>query len=108
MDQKLKFLHTAMRKWPQKSYGPNGAIRLKALGGDALMAESLGRSGLLIHGGTTGTEKYWRGKGALRATHGCIRLSNKDVKKLMELIYGARYSDNACNLVDITISVKEY
>lgn len=96
------------KKWPQRSFGPNGAIRLKALSGDAIKAENLGRDGLLIHGGTKGRSDYWRGKGALRATNGCIRLSNEDIKKLMEMLYGAAYANNMCNLIDITISVKEH
>src|SRR5262245_24020293 len=39
--------------WNQNSYGPNGALRLAPVSGNARAAEQLaGRTGLLIHGGS--------------------------------------------------------
>lgn len=97
-------------KWSRVSYGPNGAIRLKPIQGKALLAESLGRSGLLIHGGDPGSEGYWRGKGALRATHGCLRLSNLDMKTVLQKIAGATYNYRAkmCQEVNVKVVVSEY
>lgn len=73
------------KAWSQKSYGPHGAVRLRPLSGNAMMAASLGRSGILIHGGDPGAPDYWGGNGALRATHGCLRLRNADMKRLSTL-----------------------
>jgi len=75
--------------WNEKSYGRFGAIRLKPLGGNALVAaEVFGRDGLLIHGGELGAAGYWRGEGSLRATHGCLRLRNNDIRRLIGTIRG--------------------
>ena len=65
------------------SYGPNGALVLKPKSGDAATAASNGRIGLLIHGGDPGSG------GKLRATHGCLRLSNSDMASLMAAIIAA-------------------
>jgi len=78
--------------WPRKSYGPWGAVRLKATGGVALLASKFGRGGILIHGGSLGGASYWRGQGSLRATYGCLRMSNADVKDLIDRIYIASES----------------
>ncbi|MCB0416094.1 MAG: L,D-transpeptidase [Bdellovibrionaceae bacterium] len=75
------------QNFPVESYGPWGAIRLKPLSGNAITAEKLfGRSGLLIHGGSLGGPGYWRGNGALRATYGCLRVSNSDMHTLLQLL----------------------
>ena len=66
--------------WPKASYGPWGAVELKPVFGQALAAERLGRHGLLIHGGAHGR---FHGYGS---TKGCLRLSNLDMKYLIELI----------------------
>jgi lipoprotein-anchoring transpeptidase ErfK/SrfK len=79
--------------WDQKSYGPNGALRLKPVSGNALAAETQsGRKGLLIHGGSPGGEGYWRHKQAsdLRATHGCVRLSDHDMGRLAAILLTAQ------------------
>lgn len=74
--------------FPQDSYGPWGALRLAPISGNALMAERLfGRTGLLIHGGAPGGSNYWRGAGALRATYGCLRVSNADMLRLRQLLF---------------------
>jgi len=87
----------------KRSYGPSGAVRLKALAGDALLAKFLGRDGLLIHGGDMGGRF-----GGYRATHGCLRLSNSDMQDLIQLISGAGENAQAqmCEPVAVRISVR--
>lgn len=83
------------------SYGPNGALVLKPESGQAATAATNGRKGLLIHGGDPGAG------GKLRATHGCLRLSNADMAKLMAAILAA--GDNVqfsrCELVRLNMDV---
>ena len=76
--------HTAT--WNQNSYGPHGALRLSPVSGNAHAAEHVaGRQGLLIHGGAVGGTTYWRGANELRATHGCVRLRNQDMRRLVDV-----------------------
>ena len=56
-------------KPPAHSYGPCFLL-LDPVGGDALIAKQNGRSGLAIHGGDPAPD------GSLRATEGCLRVSN--------------------------------
>jgi len=92
-----------------KKYGPWGAVRLKPVGGQALLAERIGhRSGLLIHGGSLGSTGYWRGEGALRATHGCIRLSNEDIRRLKQIFEDASLGKDKCAAPTVTVSVEEH
>lgn len=96
--------------WSESSYGRYGAIRLKPLSGNAVVAEAHGRSGLLIHGGDTGAADYWRGADALRATHGCLRLRNSDIKALIKLIQDLRMDeyDRVCwTHVNVNLEVLE-
>ena len=90
--------------WDRDSYGPWGAIRLKAVGGEALLAERLGREGLLIHGGSEGRFD------GFRPTLGCLRLQNADMKELAGIISGA--GDNAttqmCDAVSVRITVRQW
>jgi lipoprotein-anchoring transpeptidase ErfK/SrfK len=92
--------------WENSSYGPWGAVRLKAVSGDALLAERLGRTGLLIHGGSPGTSAMF---GGYRSTLGCLRLSNADMKQLATLLFSAgenpktRTSDE----VSVNVNVRE-
>lgn len=58
-------------------YGPHGAAVLLPVDGDAALAEANGRFTCLIHGGVLSEDKQ------LLATTGCMRLSNRDQKKLM-------------------------
>lgn len=84
------------------SYGPNGAIRLNPTEGDAQTAAIDGRLYLLIHGGDLNAA------GALRPTNGCLRLSNDDMKSLINAIaVEAQISGppNACNLSVLAVSV---
>lgn len=68
---------------PERSYGPHPVIVLTPTGGDALIAQSNGRWGLMIHGGDFGENKE------LRRTHGCLRLSNSDMEFLVEQMWSA-------------------
>jgi hypothetical protein len=92
------------KEWDQNSYGPWGAVRLKAVAGDALLAHDLfGRKGLLIHGGLPGRF------GGYRSTLGCLRLSNHDMRQLIQLISNA--GDNAqavmCESISVRVNVRE-
>src|SRR6185437_7471773 len=77
----------------QRSYGRWGKMVLKPLSGNALIAQDLfHRRELRIHGGDLGT---WYGTGShaksnqLRPTHGCLRLSNADMRQLYEALMDA-------------------
>jgi len=73
------------------SYGPNGAT-----------AAIAGRQYLLIHGGDLNAA------GALRPTNGCLRLSNADMKSLINSIaVEAQISGppNSCSVSVLTVSV---
>lgn len=100
---------SSTESWNQISYGPNGAITLEPLSGNAIAAEqNAGRKGLLIHGGSSGNSTYWRGAGELRATHGCIRLRNQDMKKLTNLLFEASFSEKDCQPVDVLVTVTDH
>jgi len=62
----------------EPTYGNAGAIRLIPNSGQALEAEHNGRSGLLIHGGSTNAT------GGLRPTYGCVRVGNDDMAKVVD------------------------
>lgn len=89
--------------YPAYNYGPDAVIVLDPLSGDALTAKQNGRTGLLIHGGAPGEN------GRLRATHGCIRLSNADMAALLLALRAA--SNNAtqfrCEAIDVSVTVGE-
>lgn len=59
-------------------------IPIDPVSGDALKAEQNGRTGLGIHGG--------RGNGALKPTHGCIRLRDKDMAELARIAGKTRFT----------------
>lgn len=84
-----------------RSYGPNGALVLKPMSGQAAQAAANGRIGLLIHGGDLSSA------GKLRATHGCVRLSNGHMAALMAAIMTA--GENArfqrCDITRINATV---
>ncbi len=84
----------ATKGWNENSYGPNGAIRLHPLSGNAYKAwKTYKRTGLLIHGGSPPKEAYKNlevNSGGLRPTYGCLRLSDDNVLKLMTLLGDAR------------------
>ncbi|WP_367614555.1 L,D-transpeptidase [Teichococcus coralli] len=84
-----------------RSYGPNGALVLRPTAGQALTAAGNGRIGLMIHGGAPGSG------GRLRATHGCVRLSDQDMARLTAAIaaagQNARFS--RCELVRLAASI---
>jgi hypothetical protein len=84
------------------SYGPNGAIRLNPISGDAATAAIAGRQYLLIHGGDL------NGAGALRPTNGCIRLSNADMASLVNSIAVEAQitgAPNSCSLGTLEVSI---
>lgn len=87
-------------RYAEHSYGPNGALVLRPTGGAALTA-AVKRIGLLIHGGDPGKG------GVLRATHGCVRLSDADMLRLMQAI--ARAGENSvfgrCEVTRIDASI---
>lgn len=66
-------------KPPVRSYGPC-FILLDPVGGEALMAEEAQRLGLAIHGGDLTAE------GTLRATEGCLRVTNTTATILAGLV----------------------
>jgi hypothetical protein len=97
--------------WNQSSYGPHGALRLAPASGNALAAEQCaGRAGLLIHGGTPGGATYWRGANELRATHGCVRLSNDNMRRLVDILQqaGADPHANQSRAVEVTLTVTDH
>jgi lipoprotein-anchoring transpeptidase ErfK/SrfK len=97
--------------WNQNSYGPNGALRLLPISGNARAAEQLaGREGLLIHGGSIGNQGYWRGANELRATHGCVRLRNEDMQRLGQVLYDAANDPLAqqSREIEVTLTVADY
>ena len=61
-------------------YGRHGAIRLRPAEGQAARAGRAGRTGLMIHGGEASPG------GDLRPTNGCVRLSDDDMRLLLEAI----------------------
>lgn len=101
----------ATADWNQSSYGPNGALRLRPVSGNAIAAEQIvGRQGLLVHGGSPGADGYWRGGGELRATHGCLRLRDQDVKRLANLLFDATNNtqQNQCQSINVRLTVTDY
>src|SRR5258708_38953578 len=97
--------------WNQSSYGPNGALRLRPVSGNALAAEQIaGRQGLLVHGGRPGANGYWRGGGELRATHGCLRLRDEDVNRLVSLLFVASNDaqSNRCQTINVRLTVTDH
>jgi len=63
-----------------RTYGPQAIITLDPTSGQAKIAKTNGRFGLLIHGGDLNAA------GRLRPTFGCVRLSNPSMKKLLAAI----------------------
>ncbi len=92
-------------QWNQSSYGPWGAVRLDPTAGSALLAEMLGRTGLLIHGGSLANRGPW--KDSLKPTYGCIRVSNDDMKSLREIIEEAQDDGQSCRQIVIEVTVTE-
>jgi hypothetical protein len=90
---------------PKDSYGPWGEVRLRATGGDALWAERLGRTGLLIHGGAAGSSFD-----GFRATRGCLRLHNPDMKRLIELLStaGDHAEFQSCGEITVSVRVRQW
>lgn len=83
-----------------KAYGPSGAIVLDPIGGEALLAEANGRTGLWIHGGDSGTG------GGLRRTNGCVRVSNQDMGSLVAAIvaHSVKAADSAAEILTVAVA----
>lgn len=79
--------------------GPNGSLRLKPTGGEALQAKNNGRTGLLIHGGRLGNNNK------LRPTNGCLRLSDADMKKLVNY-YNSLAAPQSCSIFKFTMDIE--
>lgn len=88
-----------------RSYGTHGALRLSPVSGDAKTANDVGgRTGLLIHGGAPGPQ------GRLRPTNGCIRLSNTDMKRLLDELFLLEITQalpSACEVNTVGVAVRE-
>jgi hypothetical protein len=84
-------------------YGPNGAIVLEPIGGDAFTAKLNGRTGLLIHAGRD------RGTGKLVPTNGCIRVSNADMQRIIDAVVANsnNAAQNRCEAISITVGIGE-
>lgn len=97
--------------WDTAKYGDYGAIRLRPIGGNALFAHDvMGRRGLLIHGGDLGGAKDFRGVGELRATQGCLRVRNSDMRLLLHELKNLRidpYNKVCWTGVTVTVHVLE-
>ncbi len=92
--------------YAKKSYGIHGALRLDPVDGEAKQAMEIGqRTGLLIHSGDLGTQKR------LRPTNGCLRLSNDDMKALLdELVLVAVFKGEvkaACSVTSVAVQVSD-
>jgi len=96
-------------QWPQNSYGPHGAIRLQPVSGNARAAEQqVGRQGLLVHGGSPGGAGYWRKQpqqSDLKATLGCIRLSNDNMADLVRRLFQETLEPQNNRSVDLDVKV---
>jgi hypothetical protein len=90
-------------QWDPRSYGPWGAVRLKAVAGDALIAQLFGRKGLLIHGGREGRFDGYS------STLGCLRLHDGDMRQLIQLIsnFGSNAQAAMCEPISIRVTVRE-
>src|SRR5262249_58317703 len=64
------------------SVGRCGAIALRAVDGPGVMADSVGRFEIWIHGGNGDP------RGLLRPTNGSLRLADEDVFRLINLVKG--------------------
>ena len=89
--------------YPAHSYGTQGALALRPVGGPALDASANGRTGLLIHGGDPGAA------GRLRPTNGCVRLSDADMASLIRGLQDAATSGAApiCSILSIMVNISE-
>ena len=74
-----RVVHIEANKPPAHSYGPFFLL-LDPTDGDALIAKTNGRVGLAIHGGDPASD------GSLRATEGCLRVSNETATALAGLV----------------------
>lgn len=67
-------------------YGNTGAIRLEPTGGDAAVAATNGRTGLLIHAGRQPPVPNPPLESHLKPTNGCLRMIESDFRALIDAI----------------------
>ncbi len=91
-------------KADEGTYGPHGVIILDPVAGDAAQAKANGRSGLLIHAGDAR-----QSNGELRATNGCVRLSNTAMANFIRVLSYFRTVENRtpnqCSVLDTSTPV---
>jgi hypothetical protein len=83
-------------------YGPNGAIRLDPVAGEAYTARLNGRTGLLIHSGRD------RGPGrGLVPTNGCLRVTNADMRRIIDaIVQGSNNAaQNRCEMISVAVGI---
>ena len=88
--------------YDKDKFGPNGALRLDPVSGDAATAKANQRSGLMIHAGRPSAN------GGLRPTNGCIRMSNDDIQSLITAISLLSAGENPleqCNVDQLDVVV---
>ncbi|OQP38619.1 hypothetical protein A4H97_18005 [Niastella yeongjuensis] len=83
----IKTITDGPYKGNTKSYGPNGVFKLDPVSGNAALAETNGRIGILIHGGDLGPNAQ------LRRTNGCLRMRNDEFLALKTLVQNLSISD---------------
>ncbi|WP_319529858.1 L,D-transpeptidase [uncultured Cohaesibacter sp.] len=76
----------------QRSYGPDAMLPIEPVDGPALQAKMNGRTGLYIHSGDLADS------GGLRPTYGCVRLSDDDMRSLLEALRLWFCADDFCSI----------
>jgi hypothetical protein len=83
-----------IEKWnPSQTYGPNDALRLIAVSGNALEAAKLGRSGLGLHGG--------RSQEILWSTDGCVRDFDRHQAQIIAAMRAAGITEIPVEIVEV-------
>lgn len=85
-----EYIGTIARWNPAETYGVYPVIKLDPIGGNALEAEKLGRSGLAIHGG--------RSQEILYSTQGCVRVFDRNMKEII-----AKLNQLGINEINVTV-----
>jgi hypothetical protein len=90
----------------QHSYGPNGQLNLSPISGNAkFIYDVIGRDLFRIHGGDFNRKKGSPWYKRLNPTHGCLRLSNEDIKILYRIISAAASDDTQMMSIAPTVWV---
>lgn len=83
-------------RYPTTSYGNYAIIALSPVGGQALQAKNVGRTGLLIHAGGIETA------GRLSPTNGCVRIGTLHQRGLIDMLISL--SNGSAIGVDVVIT----